>query len=122
MTALGERGGCWHNKGPQSPPRHRGPVPATVLGELPWQHKAGSDAEKLTHNCPHGGCTWEMCNPPSDTWTNKAEWKVGDKSDMDWAQPDYCFSYNRASQPSPSRLCQRALTSLARAVPQRSKR
>ena len=90
--------------------------------QLPWQHKAGSDAEKLTHNCPHGGCTWEMCNPPSDTWTNKAEWKAGDKSDMDWAQPDYCFSYNRASQPSPSRLCQRALTSLARAVPQRSKR
>jgi hypothetical protein len=99
----------------------------TTTNDLDWQH-SDHDAVKATkHPCPPGGCTWDMCNPfkvspindkdhPGDaalkdgkiqpfTFTEHAEPYM-----LDWAQPTYCFGYNRTctrcSDPTESmRIC-----------------
>jgi H+-transporting ATPase len=87
---------------------------------LAWQHKDGEAIQTFKHPCPPGGCTWEMCNPfVVDSLNGPATLKDGkiqpmqfpaklDKhgkvqdatpEQLQWAQPTFCFSYNRTPTP-----------------------
>lgn len=99
----------------------------TTTNDLDWQHSDHDAVTATKHPCPPGGCTWDMCNPfkvspindkdhPGDaalkdgkiqpfTFTEHAEPYM-----LDWAQPTYCFGYNRTctrcSDPTESmRIC-----------------
>ena len=91
--------------------------------DLSWQHADGAAIVTDKHPCPPGGCTWEMCNPfatealtvdtktkavkignaklTHSNTTTPIKFHHGDLNDpatpaeLSWAQPTYCFSYNR---------------------------
>ena len=80
---------------------------------LAWQHKEGEAITTTKHPCPPGGCTWDMCNP-FEVDSKSGDAKLGKdgktiqpmpfKEDatpdmLHWAQPTFCFSYNRTLTP-----------------------
>lgn len=85
--------------------------------DFAWQHADGDEIVTTQHKCPDGGCTWDMCNPfeTDDLTVDGKKVTIGDPKHgkivpyyfqgkatpdkLNWAQPTYCFSYNRACTP-----------------------